>query len=84
MSFRPPTFRGLLQRLVRLLRETWWLLLIVAAIALAFGKFLEPLLGWVAAGIVVPVYVWFALIRVEDDPPDHADPSDAVDGDPSV
>lgn len=70
MTIAPPRLRGFSGRLRRLVRETWWLLVIVALASAAFGLFLAPVLGWVTPLVVAPVYLWFALIRVEDVPED--------------
>ena len=56
---------SLVTRVVRLARETWWLLLIVAVAAVGFGLFLDPLLGLIVPAVILPVYVYFALVRYD-------------------
>lgn len=56
---------SIFRRVRRLARETWWLLLIVVVAAVLFGLLLNPILGLVVPVVVLPVYVYFAIVRYD-------------------
>jgi len=56
---------SILRRVARLARETWWLLLIVVVAAVLFGLLLDPILGAIVPAVVLPVYVYFAVVRYD-------------------
>jgi len=56
---------SMVTRVARLARETWWLLVIVAVAAVGFGVFIAPLLGLIVPAVILPVYVYFALVRFD-------------------
>jgi hypothetical protein len=64
---------GLATRLGRLIRDTWWLLVIVAFAAVLFAWLIDPILGLVVPAVIVPVYIWFALIRYDGSGDERSD-----------
>ncbi|MFK7959389.1 MAG: hypothetical protein AB8G96_02605 [Phycisphaerales bacterium] len=56
----------MLKRLLGLLRETWWLALIVLAFSVGSGIFVDRMLGWMMAGASTVVFLYFAFVRYDD------------------
>jgi hypothetical protein len=54
-------------RLGGLLRDCWYLMLIVLAASVLFGVVIHWFLALVVPVIFVPVFIYFAIIRYDDD-----------------
>lgn len=57
----------MIMRLISLLRETWWLALIVLVFSGACAIFVDPMLAWMMSGASAVVFLYFAFVRYDDD-----------------
>ncbi len=49
-----------------LLRDAWWLILGSIAVGVLFGFVVTPLLGCAVPLVLIPVFIYFALIRYDE------------------
>ncbi|MCA9243852.1 MAG: hypothetical protein KDA32_07870 [Phycisphaerales bacterium] len=48
-----------------LLRDAWWLMLAAIGVGVLFGFVVTPLLGCAVPVVLIPVFVYFALLRYD-------------------
>jgi hypothetical protein len=49
-----------------LVREVWWLVVLVPIVSVCFGVYLDPTLGFAVPVITVPMLLYFAYVRYDE------------------